>query len=83
MKGVLVEMDPETVMYWFLMVILYVLCVVLSVLFYHTNILITAGAALAYMIVLMGIAAATRSIEISILVGVLLAMGVFPNLPKQ
>lgn len=79
----MVEMEPETYMFLFLMGIVYVMCVVLSVLFYHTNLLITAGAALAYVLVLIGIAAATQSIEISILIGVLLARGVFPNLPKR
>ena len=61
----------------------YALCVILPVLFYHTNIPITAAVVFVYLLVIMGVAVATHSLEIALLIGVLLASSILPNLPKR
>jgi len=76
-------MVPDTFMLYFFLVILYVLFVFLTVLFYHTNIPITASVVLGAMTVVVGVIFATRSFEIGILIGVLLAASILPNLPKR
>jgi hypothetical protein len=76
-------MDPDTFMLYFFLVIIYALCVILPVLFYHTNIPITAAVAFGFMVAVVGVIFATRSLEIGILSGIFLAASILPNLPKR
>jgi len=76
-------MEADTFMLYFFLVILYSLCVILPVLFYHTNIPITAAVAFVYLLVVVGVGVTTQSIEIALLIGTLLAGSILPNLPKR
>ena len=77
------RMDYDQYMLYFLLEILYALCVILPALFYHTNIPITMGVALGYMLAVGLIFVGSRSLEIALLVGIALATFIVPNIPKR